>query len=363
VMTADKHYLDWMRAGGSAMSDRTYRTSMAEEALSSVGHTIEHDSKEFSRWKPLARALGITTAQRLAAWWYRGMSKILWGTHDVLGLQRAFELQRASLLGLRRGLSLEEAVDASERFIASYRIPSRLSLTGRATVSEGRLGQAARQAALTAKSGNVFVFAPYHWSGRIVPFISMARGLTGKYGVRGFADSVGAIAALYFVITQLNPWMNKQIASKVTGQEGSEMSAGGAAELPTRIYLESQKPAAQRKPLENLIAPLFQLNPIVREALQELPGINRDFFTGKPIREGGAAQQVVGTAEHAAGSLIQPFQSAEQYLKGTRSPLEQVFATRRPPTPGSLKFQKGDAKRAQKDARKDYFMRMLGINQ
>ena len=48
-------------------------------------------------------------------------------------------------------------------------------------------------------------------------------------------------------------------------------------------------------------------------------GVNRDFFTGKPIREGDIGQQAWDMAEYGAGQLIQPLQTIMDTAAGKRS--------------------------------------------
>jgi hypothetical protein len=346
VANKTEDYIRMQEAGAALLhSGISKHGPIIRDMLNSVGHTIEHDPSEFARWKGVANMIGVRNARDLANWWYRGVSHMLWGTHDILTMQRIFELQRSGLI--RRAMTLPEAIEATDRIMATYRISSRILLPGKA----GRI------ASKMFNSNQLFVFGRYHVSGKIMPWLNIVKGLKGDFGGRGFVDATGQAAVMAFIVYKGSQILNS-IAQSLTGNQGETMSTGGASDIATRFVEEFRKPYVDRN-YEKAWDSLFLLNPATREFFESLPGVNRDFFTGKPIREGDLGQQLFDMAEYGAGQSIQPLQTGIDWFSGQRSPIEQILGARRPPKPGAHKFNLRAERTARKDWQKDPVINML----
>lgn len=322
VMKQDHEYQEMLRHGASLMSGGLDAQRFYQLMLRKMGTEMERDP---STWSRIANIAGVKQVKDLVQLIYRGSSKALWGTHDVLLMQRVKELQR-------KGLSLDQAIGRAEKLMPSYRIPAKVS--GTRWVSE-----IMQDPALTA-------FGHYHY-GVFKSYMEMLKPL-----VRGStpekANALGSMLTLGLMAYVTTPLLN-QLVQNLTGNKNAKFGARGSlAPIQSLVDLtQGQKSLVQA--LEGVVTPA----PMTEEAVEQFA--NRDLFTGAPVYQGPPQQAIPEAAMHAARAAVSPL---DQFLQQRNNPNAWMsgFGISNPTekqTQTKLYYRRKDAEDARKRAMRE----------
>lgn len=322
VVTQGPDYQRMLREGASLMYAGVNNRDFYQKLLKRAGMELPKDPE----WEQIAKAVGQSPVD-LVKGIYNAATNSLWAFSDIVQMQRLYELQN-------KGMSAREAIDAAEKIMPNYRVPSEILRS--------------RSIQQVYTNPNLFNFSRYHY-GVMKGYANMAMGLAVGTPKQKF-DTVGRIMALGVLQMLLWPAESAGLTAAYHAFGGDPNtkikapSAGpGKLAEPVIGAVVGSNPSAYPKFIQDYyhhdsdlmrqLANLAPLAPVAKFALET--GTNRDFFTGKPIAEPsdvrhGRIGRVMGQeAEHAAGSLVEPYNTVSQAMKqGNSIPqtiLEQAF--------------------------------------
>lgn len=197
-----------------------------------------------------------TTVTKLRQAWNAVQHKSVWLQQDVLNLARIIERTD-------KGASLDDAVSRTARFNPQYRVPARVGNN--------------RAASQVLRNNNLLFFGSYHYDQwkTITHMVTDVAGKNGGKAALEAADKFGAIA--------LGVWATHALIDKglqnFSGNNSAYTKPFGVLDLPDQLYQMSTGQRDIGAVLQSQIFPSAGLSTVAQ--MFE----NRDFFTGKQIRD------------------------------------------------------------------------------
>lgn len=306
-----------------------YGGVLTENFTQKFGNALsEHIKENPAKWDPIARIFGWGPSTLSKAIY--GVSKhIMWAVNDMMLTQAVME--RMNL----HGMTMEEAINSSQRHIPPYIVPSTI-------ISGGTWGRIMSQAIQDAL---VFVFGRYHF-GMFTSYANMV-----KETVHGTAHerfhAIGNMMMLGILGMLVYPKLD-QAWQSLTGNKHAEAQRRGPTSIPHHLHRAWEGKA---DPLQSLRSTLT-VSPLISTAMETL---NNKDFRGKPIASPGdfrlaghgswkaGARVGIAEAEHAARGLISPLGTVEQGWNKKQGPLETLRDQ-------ALDIRTPSAKQAQREA-------------
>jgi hypothetical protein len=281
VYNLSPDYVATLKAKGSLISSGIGKGSMTEFLMNKFGQDIPKDPNHFG---PIVKALGLNGPADLASNYMKWMSKELFQVGDVLYMQRVNEL-------MEKGLSREDAINETEKYLPTYRSYSRT--LGSRFISKALYGS------------NTTSFGRFD-AGKIKAIANMVTSL--KEGLQdqnpvAVKDALGRFVVMGLMVTMVAPIINA-VVQKATGNPNATFGLGGTAKMVQDAVDYAKEPSADAflKLVGNQWIPAIG----TKEAVQQFPEVNTDFFTGNRIREGDTRQQILESGEHAAQGMVSP---------------------------------------------------------
>lgn len=246
-----------LEEGGSVMS-ANIRNTVALDKLIRASETKLAKSGPF---KELAKLVGRSTADL-----YSGMSKLsnrtMWEVRDVLYTQLIMQKMKLE------GKTMREAIDAAERHMPNYRLPSR--------VGEAVLGAKASRALSTALNNkHLFIFSRYH-HGMISSLINTIKDSLGandqiKRSAR-FKEGVDAALASIVAYTVLYPMLDEFAESfaKAIDLDGSIAEAKFRRPGFLHVFHTAAEVVEGKKDTYALASLLATINPVLQLLCEQL---------------------------------------------------------------------------------------------
>ena len=247
-------------------------------------------------WKPFADKMG-TTVPQLAQNVYNWSKYELWRTNAMLYTQQYMTFKRM-------GMQPNEAVDATERFINSYRLNNKV------------LGQ--RWLAQVYKTPAYSLFGGYH-GGQWQKWQDVLTGLAGKNDKFAQKDAVASAIAMGVIAMFVYPYILNPIAQGITGNKDASFAPRGMLTIPA----QAAKIASGEAGYESLTPNVFTPSLPVSGAIGALR--NQD-WTGQPLiprndlrSPGNAVRAGIQGVDAAGRMLIPPYSNLSSGLseKGT----------------------------------------------
>jgi hypothetical protein len=289
VYSQGKDFQRMLREGSALQSPRVTNQDFYGQLTKKIGGEMERDPE---RWGPIAKSLGFNKLADFVAWYYNGVSKVLWQANDVFMLQRQFELER-------KGMSTAKAIEEAEKHIPNYRIPTEVLRT--------------RALSQLLQNPNVLVFARYHY-GIFKSYANMLGDLV-KGTPKERLDSIGNLFALGTLVFGIYPLLTAGLQKLTENPEAKKLSRGAASFPQALMDLYGGD-----KTLPEVIGSVMTLAPGTK-TIGELLESGIDWFTGRHIYEPAderagnwgrvAAQMIEYAAEHA----ISPYKLVNDYIK------------------------------------------------
>lgn len=295
-----------LNAKGSLISSGVGKESMTEFLMNKFGQEIPKDPKRFG---PIIKALGLNTPAQWASNFSTAMSKDLFRRGDILYVQRVLELQE-------KGLSLEDAINETEKYLPTYRSYSRT--LGQRWLSKGLYNP------------NITSFGRFD-AGKVKAVANMITSLKDGMADRdpvAVKDALGRFAAMAVLVGVVAPLMNA-IVQKATGNKNATFGLGGTAQ-----FAEDLKDYATNDPTFDKLRHLVQGQWIPAIGTHEVyqQARNTDDFRKEPIGEGNTGQQLLESGEHAAENMVSPSGAAADFGKFIRGGVG--IRDNKPYTPG-----------------------------
>lgn len=221
----------------------------------------------------------------------------VWQLQDVLNMARVIERTKPKLIG--KGMDLDKAIEATQKYSLQYSVPSR--------VGPRILPGAARRGLSKTLTSNKVFFGRYRYdlyrilSNTIKDTINLK---TLAKGGKQNAQALDKLAAMALGTAIVWPIVDKGI-EKITNNKNAYMKAPGVLELPSEA-----KDIKEGKKTPGAVAgnQLFLSGAVT--APLDLKN-NRDSFTGKQIYDPNA-------------STADQFKSAFNWVKGQTAPAQQA---------------------------------------
>lgn len=279
-------YLSYLEHGAPLMALKNTARDFTDAVLTQYAEVVKEQPDEFAA---VSKILGYTNP--LA--WFRGLNHIneaiTWGGNDIMFLHAILDYAD------KNNSTPEEAIKEISKRMADYRLPSR--------VGPGKLGRAV---SLTMQSRG-FLFARYHYSGVIKPWIesikdTAAPGSNAKERLAGLR----ALAYLGLMSLVVYPYINKLLQG-ITGDAKTYISMAGPTKLVQNVEKLHESGAAG---IPAFVQGNFTLSPALTAAIEL--GFNIDLYTRNPIYGLPPAQ---GLGEFAI-SMAAPLSSSSRMNAG-----------------------------------------------
>lgn len=341
-------YQALLREGNGLIYSSVANHDFYRKMLKRLGEDVVRNP---ARWDPVARTLGVGPSD-LIRLIYQGSSRVLWSVSDMMMMQRVLELER-------KGMTLREAIQETERHIPPYRTHSEI-------LGSRLASQIYFNPALTE-------FSRYHY-GAMNSWANITKDLVlgGKNPIGGSRriEAIGNLMATAAILTFVAPIVNLGF-QQIFGPK-VRVTPAGSMTLPTPFVDKAMHTEWAKEHLPKYILDyyngdasfvmtaqnLFALAPITRAGLEAVT--NLDFFTGRHIYEPsdvehGRAGRVAGqVAEHVAEKAVQPYYAyarmrnqGKDILKGTT---EQALGLSEPNLAGMAKVRHYQDREAQRRA-------------
>lgn len=312
VVTQSKKYQQILREGGALQYGRVVNQDFYQQLLKRSGSSLLEMDKNEQGIYEIAKVVGMTPVDLVKSI-YNGASNSLWAVSDMFAVQRILELER-------KGMSTREAIDASEKIMANYRVPSEI------------LGSRSLQQVYT--NPILFQFSRYHYS-KLRGFANLAKGLAVGTPKEKF-DSIGRIMAMgtfHMLVWPAAAAMLTLGYQELTGDKTTKIRPGPSGFGTFIEPVIGKAVAYDPKDFPQFIRDYYHNDDdLMRQLMNLIPMSpmlkfgeesynNRYDYSGKPIVEpsdvrNGRYGQVAGQmAEHAAGSLISPYSTISQAMK------------------------------------------------
>lgn len=278
----NQDYMDLLTHGAHLMSSDVTSKKIAEDLMQKLGNDMD---KDFDFRKRLLNSFNFVNENFNPVNFkkniiYKLSHDAAWLSNDFLTMMSIFENME------KHGLSIEDAIKETARFIPDYRQQSRildvpLAAAGK-LVGKQQAGEAtARGLARLVYNRNVSMFGSYH----VGLLQSLANGFkdaisfgqrfdkkTNSQRARGF-DKMAMLALLMMVVY---PWLDKK-AREISGNDNTYITRSGITKYP---YLAYKAFTGQTNP-QAVATSIFPPAVGLQLALEEF--FDRDFFTGNQL--------------------------------------------------------------------------------
>lgn len=255
VINRGEIYQQILKEGGSLMSANVRNSSYLENAFKESADVL----RKTPQFKEMAARLGRTPADL-----YEGLSKnsnkAMWTVRDVLYTQLIMEKMR------RENISMKEAIDAVERHMPNYRLPSR--------IGEKLLGsKLSRMASKYLGNRNVFLFARYH-HGMVNSALNTVKDmamldksvLKSKQFTEGIDSALAVVAAMAVVYPMLDQMA--EFVAQATDSEGKIAEAKLRRAGVLHVFDTIKEVADGKKDAYALSSILLTLNPVLQTMIE-----------------------------------------------------------------------------------------------
>lgn len=351
VMTLGPKYQEMLREGSGMLYGAVRNQEFYSMMMKRLGDEVARNP---AKWDPIARLLGVGPSD-LARMYYGTVQRGLWAGSDMFMMQRVLELQR-------KNMSMRDAIKDAERHIPNYRIPSEV-------LKSRMVSEFIQNPAFTE-------FSRYHYD-FLESWANIAKDMFGPpqknaLGESRRVEAIGQVMALAAIMGIVNPGLN-WVAQQTFGPNAKFMPRGPATLLQpavdwlfTNQWIKDHAP----QPLLNLyngdssylltLGNLLMFAPVAKGVMESVA--NLDFFTGRHVREpaderAGRVPRVAGQElEHAAQTLVQPYQLISRLIHGDKSVpkgiAEQALGVSEPNREGKAKvFQRQEKEAARRSVR------------
>ena len=262
VLTMGPRYRRFLREGSALQAGDEATRNFYQTLLKSAAKGIAGDPE-------LARATGLNPVE-LGKALYAASHKVLWNVNDMILLQRQLELEE-------KGMATRDAIKESERWIANYRIPSRI------------MNQ--RWASQLMSDGKWINFGRYTY-GKLRAIGEAIKQLGVGTGPEKM-DALGKVVAAGVAALFIFPLMDKML-QKATGNPKAKFGRGGEL-APVDALTDKEKDFAGKVSSILTPAPLWDTAEEARS--------NHSVYDGRTIRDPNASAlgQGVELGDWAAG--------------------------------------------------------------
>lgn len=280
-------YLDYLEHGAPFMALKETTKGFTDAILNQYTEEIEKDP---TQWEQIAKYTGYSSAKALGKGMNHINESITWGSNDIFFMHALMDYRDA------RGGSMEDAIKEVSKRMADYRIPERVLLPG----------QAGRAISLAMQS-RVLMFAKFHYSGVLRPWIEAMKETAGPgSSAKERLDGVRAFTYLFLMGLLVYPALNKMWQG-IAGSPTTYMSMAG----PVKPIEVSEKLAQSGlEGIPNALQSTFSLSPAMRSAIEL--GFNVDLFNHNPIYGRLPAE---GLSTYGS-SVISPLAAASRMTPG-----------------------------------------------
>lgn len=255
VINRGEIYQQILKEGGSLMSANVRNSSYLENAFKESAEVL----RKTPQFKEMAARLGRTPADL-----YEGLSKnsnkAMWTVRDVLYTQLIMEKMR------KEGISMKEAIDAVERHMPNYRLPSR--------IGEKLLGsKVSRMVSQSLNNRNVFLFARYH-HGMVSSALNTVKDMSmldknvlkSKQFVEGIDSALATVVAMAVVYPMLDQMA--EFIAQVLDSEGKISEAKVRRAGILHVFDTIKEVADGKKDAYALSSILLTLNPVLQTMIE-----------------------------------------------------------------------------------------------
>lgn len=306
-------FLHYLEHGAPLMSIKNTAKDFTEAVLTQYSEEVKENPEEF---EAVAKILGYASPKALFNGFMHINEAITWGGSDIMFLHAILDYSDT------HDVTPEEAIRQISKNIADYRLPSR--------IGPGKLGRAV---SLVMQSRG-FLFARYHYSGVIKPWIANIRDSVGPGATR--AERLAGLRALAFLgllSLVVYPYINKMLRG-LTGDGKTYISMSGAAKL---VQNAEKLHEAGPEGVPAFVQGTFTLSPALTAAIEL--GFNVDLYTRNPIYGPLPAQ---GLGEFGV-SMISPLSSSARMSSGDFAlSLFGIYTPKSTPSRNDLYQQKYD---------------------
>lgn len=251
-------YLTYLEHGAPFMALKATTKNFTDAILTQYTQEMEDNP---SQWEEISKNLGYANPAALGRGIKHLNESMTWGSNDIFFMHALLDYKDT------HGGTMEEAIRTVSKRMADYRIPERVFLPG-----------AAGRAVSLAMQSRAFMFARFHYSGVIRPWIESVKETAGP-GSSGKDRIAGArgLAYLFLMGLLVYPLLDKMWKG-ITGSPTSYMSMAG----PVRpIQVTERLLQAGPEGIPQALQSVFSVAPVWR-AMIEL-GFNVDLFQRNPI--------------------------------------------------------------------------------
>lgn len=278
-------YLSYLEHGAPLMALKNTAREFTQAVLEQYTDEVKDAPGE---WDSVSKALGYANP----AAWLKGLGHlnetITWGSNDVLFMHAMLDYAD------REGVTPEKAIKMVSKRMADYRLPSR--------IGPGKFGRAVSQ----VLQSRGFLFARYHYSGVIKPWVESFKDTAGpKSTFKQRREGARALVYLALMALVVYPYIDK-LFKGITGSPTTYITRAGATKL---VETGQKLAAAGAVGIPAAAQSVFTLSPAMTAAIEL--GFNVDLYTrnplyGPPPAEGMAAFGTSMVAPLASGSRLTP---------------------------------------------------------
>lgn len=286
VKTKGPLYLHYLEHGAPFMAIKQTAKDFTNAVLTQYSTEVAEKPGEYDG---ITKALGY--ANPLA--WARGFSNlnehITWGGNDIMFMHALLDFAE------KEGVSPEDAIAGVSKRMSDYRLPSR--------IGPGKLGRAVS----VGMQSRALLFARYHYSGVIKPWIESMKDTAGP-GSSAHQRLQGLRVLAYLALMSLivYPYINKLLRG-LTGDPLTYISMAGPTKVVQNVEKLSQTGAVG---VPAFAASMFTPSPALMSAIEL--GFNIDIYTRNPIYGPLPAQ---GLTDFAV-SMVAPLATADRMTPG-----------------------------------------------
>lgn len=307
--TKNDDYMELLRNGAHLMSSDVTTKTLAENLMKKLGDDLK---KNKGLEEKILDAFGYAGKQATFKGnvIYKLSHDMAWLSNDLLTMQSIFEAMDT------KGLSMEEAIRQTDRFIPNYRKDSRL-LDKPLSFAMGQNvgGATSRKIAQIMYNPEISMFGAYH----VGLFKSLKNSIADTFNAgEGFdkeanktrAEGLDKLAMLALLGLVVFPFLDRQ-AQKVTGDPDTYITRSGILKYPYLAYKALTGQATGPQVASGIITPAVGTQTALELAF------NRNFFTGNHIY-GIGGEGLPGYL----GSKVAPIAEVQRVAKGNATPGE-----------------------------------------
>lgn len=330
VLTQDASFRKAAEEGLSMPGGRNVAAQFHEELMRAMGRSVQSDPQAFAQ---LAKKWGYKSTVGLVKGLYKGSSNLLWNYSDILTKAR-YDLYR------QEGYSPKEAVHKTHQLMASYRVPSRVA--------------GSRKASQVLQDPRLTMFGRYDYNRMANIADTMKRAAKNDKEGWEARDQLLALAA----ITTVGYKAFDKMLQEGTEEPDAHYSMGGYSSL---VDIGDAALSGRKSPSQ---AAMSAFSPgLLSTPLEVLTGQN--IYTGKPIAQRGDWNNLVSGEDPAtdaarigydltsyAADKFAPIQAIQKAIEREDSTnkilLEQLGATFPADSTKAEKYSRNAAKSAAK---------------